>query len=93
MATAPQENMKNGTHRMAAMLYMKYPVAWVDILNTNWNIGENGERNLKWLCEKGYTPKEIRYLEKIYEEIVEYIDIDKSFVRRQVDLWERDRIW
>lgn len=82
----------DGTHRLAIGLWKKEKEASIDILNTDWNLGKEGDRDVDWMRNRGdiFSEQEIRVLQSLYEELKsELIMITDNGIRKGICLWEK----
>ena len=85
----------DGTHRLAYLLWHNMQYVESDIYNTLWNLGENGERDIKFLQEKKdiFSPTDIKHLYRTYQDICRQLGLDANTLKRgKADLWE-ELIW
>lgn len=81
----------DGTHRMAIALWKKEAQVSVDILNTDWNLGEENDRDVNWMKKRRdlFSFSDIEFLETLYEELkLELSKKTNKEERTAVNLWE-----
>ena len=82
----------DGTHRMAIALWRKEPQVSIDILNTDWNLGAENDRDLNWIRKRDnlFSSADIEFLETLYEELK--LELSKKTNKEErvaVNLWEK----
>lgn len=82
----------DGTHRLAIGVWRDEIEVGVDIINTDWNLGEEGNRDLKWIRKRNevFLEKEIRLLQELYEKLNgKLLKKTDNEVKEGICLWEK----